>query len=236
MMKARLLVVLGLLSAVSAAQAQPIHKCVVDGRTSYQAEPCEPAAVAPPAARAPAGVDAPRAAAVPVKMNKEDRRSAGLPWAGLKVGMSVAEVLALVPGSREAWGGGQLANGAKDRIVKDGVMLAGREFKATYFFQGDRFVMMTLVYGQAVDRAERVLIDLGKLKIEMSQRFGAAQVREAPKLSGGQVSGRMEWMLANGDRVLLAALPMADGSGVLQLGFVPKGALQAEFAVPGGSR
>lgn len=238
MMRTSLLMILGVLSAASAVQAQTIHKCVVDGRASYQEGPCEAVSVAPaPApAGAPAAGRAPRAAAVPVQADRESRISAGLPWAGLKAGMRVAEVLALVPDSYEANDGAALQNGARGRIVKHGVRLAGREFKASYFFMGEGLYMVRLDHEHVVDKAERVLTDLGRLKIAMSQRYGAAKVREVPVQRDGLVSGSLEWTLANGDRVVLTALPVSAGAGMLHLGFVPGTAAQAGLPAVGGTQ
>lgn len=232
----------GTLSTVSAVQAQVIHRCEADGRISYQAQPCEPAPVGAGGSRAPGfrnpefraiesgstgfraaeGSD-PAVTRTRVPVSREERRLAGLPWAGLTAGMSVAEVKLRIPETRDAAGVGVLQNGAQALVVKDEVKLAGRTLQARYFFLGDGLHRVDLSHRQPADRAGQVLTDLGRLKIEMSQRFGAARVGEVPGLTAGRASGRLEWKLANGDQVVLMASPAEGGVGEAVLVFLPAG-------------
>ncbi len=107
------------MTAATPAQAQ-VHKCVVDGKVSYQAMPCNGEA---------------EGALKPVQDDGVGRDVATLRklWTGLESGMSVADVLERVPGATAPSKVERMANGAVVLLEKD-VQLAGTTFKGRYYF------------------------------------------------------------------------------------------------------
>ena len=109
----------GLMTAAMPAQAQ-VYKCKVDGKVSYQAMPCSAGVDA--GLKLPGSGGAGNAAASP-----------RMPWTGLKVGMTVAEVQKQVSGLPPPLKPDSLMNGARELLAKE-VKVAGETFRAGYYF------------------------------------------------------------------------------------------------------
>ena len=203
---------LGLVTAATPAQAQ-VHKCVVDGKVSYQAMPCS------------AGVDA------GLKLSGSGgagnaAASPRMPWTGLKVGMTVAEVQKQVSGLTPPLTPDQLLNGARELLAKD-VQVAGETFRARYYFLKGGFYQVSMTTEPLVRENDEILALYPKVQAQLLKALGPASGEVPVKDHGGGLLGRTGWNDAAGHNVAWVTVAPASGrsSALLTFGYRPEGAV-----------
>jgi hypothetical protein len=185
-------------------QAQQVYKCVKNGKTSFQNVPCEEGSASTVQSSKPAS---PSGAA-----------AGGLPWEGLRLGMSVDEVKRAVSGTREEEAGTRL------RLQKQ-VTVAGIAFDVTYSFdaQGKQLVE---VHAQKVDGATEMsandanLADYEKLKPLFRAKYGteASSTMKNKETGFPGLAADSRWSAESG-RVFVAISPVTATTSNLFLGY-----------------
>ena len=203
---------LGLVTAAMPAQAQ-VHKCVVDGKVSYQAMPCS------------AGVDA------GLKLSGSGgagnaAASPRMPWTGLKVGMTVAEVQKQVSGLTPPLKPDSLMNGARELLAKE-VKVAGETFRAGYYFLKGGLYQVSMTTEPLVRENDEILAMYPKVQAQLLKALGPASGEVPLKDHGGGLLGRTGWNDAAGHNVAWVTVAPASGrsSALLTFGYRPEGAV-----------
>ncbi|MDO4683277.1 MAG: hypothetical protein Q4B17_10895 [Lautropia sp.] len=132
-----------------------------------------------------------------------------VPWRGLRMGMSVAEVLRLVPGAypREE---AARAGDSRTRLVKENVRFAGLTLMARYFFVDDRFDRVAYappgVFGpmQQVEKDFEAVYSL--LKAEYGEPTHSGEV-DGLAPGDGPAHRHAVWGRAGGHSIVLALMP-----------------------------
>ena len=193
------------LTAALGCQAQAVHKCVKGGSTTYQSTPCDGAAVS-----------APVAATIPPS-------SGGLPWEGLRPGMSLEDVKRLVPDLESSMGDGKNQSAVRKREVK----VAGFSFAARYAFERDKGLKSVLfehvgdekVMDLELSRNANNLAAFEKLTQFLRGKYGAEATRELKTKETGfpGLSATSEWMV-DGGRLFVVVLPVTAETSMLNVG------------------
>ncbi len=188
-------------------QAQQVYKCVKDGKTAFQGNPCE-------AGSTSTSTPQPRAAA------------GGLPWEGLRPGMSADDVKRTVAGARAE--GDRLANGAQLRLRKQGVIVAGIAFDATYYFDRDERLSSVVVekVGETtigllnINANDANLADYEKLTSFFRTKYGAAtsSTKKSKETGFPGLSASSDWS-AEGGKVFVSISPLTATTSMLSLGY-----------------
>lgn len=199
----------GLLLASMPASAQSVHKCVKNGVTSFQDSPCDGAAAVQKASLAPA--------------------SRGLPWDGLRPGMTVAEVKRAVAGVREEER--RAGRGSDVRLRKSGIVIGGVALDAAYYFdQDDR--LASVIAEKATDAKPGALTltenatnlaDFEKLNAAFRSRYGAETNRElkSKETTGFPgLSASSSWS-TDGVKVFVSVSPVTATTSMLSVGYNP---------------
>lgn len=145
---------------------------------------------------------------MPVPDQGADGRDA-VPWRGLRMGMSVAEVRRLVPGAylREEEA---RAGGSRIRLVKENVRFAGLTLMARYFFVDDRFDRVayapTGVFGPMQQAEKDFEAVYSLLKAEYGEPTHSGQAEELEP-GDGQAHRHAVWGRAGGHSIVLALMP-----------------------------
>ncbi|MDO4231819.1 MAG: DUF4124 domain-containing protein [Lautropia sp.] len=190
----------------SGAQAQ-VHKCVVQGKTTYQAEPCERGAMGKVVGQPPAQK---------VKVKLAQKR-VDLPWDGLHAGMSAAEVKAALAGVKD-WDGPALSQmPAEGRLQMQNVTVAGVPMEARYYFVDDHLYTVVLVHQWANESRlaqpnEAAQADLERLERFFQQRFGVPRMR---------LPMSVRWQLPDQAELALNLVSVAASSSSVVVGFRP---------------
>lgn len=198
-----------LMLAAPAAQAQ-IHKCTVNGKTTYQAAPCDTAgssaSVAAPASGATQGA-------------RSDKSAFNSIWNRLKAGMSADEVKRLIAGA-EYWDGPTLDTGnAKGTLRKRGLMFAGQRFDVGYYFRQDRLFVVTLT--DQVDDERKLIKPINQVRDEARHLQDALQkIHGTPFLETPDMT---VWRLPNNATVNIKVTPVGSSYGGLAIGILPGG-------------
>ncbi len=205
--------------AALSCHAQAVHKCVKGGSTSYQSTPCDGAALAAPvAARVNASVTAPVAA--PVRTG-----SGGLPWDGMRPGMSPEDVRRLVSGLEAP-----VANGRGESLMqKRGTNVAGLEFVAQYGFdnlKGLKSVHLDRVgEGKVLDLESSSnasnLAAFEKLTKFLRGKYGPESNSSLKTKETGfpGLSARSEWSV-DGARLFVSVSPITAETSMFSMGMV----------------
>lgn len=187
------------------AQAQ-VFKCVKNGVTSYQSEPCEKGSSSASELRVGPG---------------------GLPWEGIRADMSAQEigrVVSAVPAE-----GGRAANGAVLTLRKTGVKMAGLSFTATYYFLNNG--RLDSVHVERVAENERAVLDSASNKVNLADykrlatlfrnKYGteAGSTLESPDTGFPGLSASTDWSLPEGGKVSLSIVPLTATTSTLKCMF-----------------
>ena len=203
---------LGLVTAATPAQAQ-VHKCVVDGKVSYQAMPCSAGVDA--GLKLPGSAGAGNAAASP-----------RMPWTGLKVGMTVAEVQKQVSGLTPPLKPDSLMNGARELLAKE-VKVAGETFRAGYYFLKGGLYQVSMTTEPLVRESEEILAMYPKVQAQLLKALGPASGEVPLKDHGSGLLGRTRWDDAAGNNMAWVTVGPASrrGKALLTFGYRPEGAV-----------
>lgn len=193
----RLLIVLALL--ITAPAQADIYKCLKNGTTSYQAAPCDHASTA---SRVVGG----KSGAV-----------SAWPWSGLKYGASIEEVKGNIPGVKQEKGS-HLYDGAIAMLRKQGVIVAGINFDASYFFKDGKFTQVNLAY-QDMTNNEITLRNFEKLSSELRAKFGPEERRNVKNERWG-ISGKASWLVGS-DKLWVSISPITGDTSLLTFGYNP---------------
>jgi hypothetical protein len=188
------------------AQAQQVYKCVKDGKTSFQATPCDGGSTSTAQPRPATG--------------------GGLPWDGIRLGMSADDVKRTIAGVRAE--GDAVASGDQLRLRKQGVIIAGIPFDATYSF--DRAGRLSSVYVEKtgdvrigllnINANDANLADYGKLTSYFRTKYGAETSSTMKNKETGfpGLSAGSYWSV-EGARVFVSVSPLTATTSMLSLGY-----------------
>jgi hypothetical protein len=186
------------------AQAQEVYKCVKNGKTSFQSAPCEGGSISSLQARAATG---------------------GLPWEGLRFGMSADEVTRIVGGA-QAEGGG-----TKVRLSKQDVKIVGIAFNATYSFDRDKGLSSVFlekvgdkVLSLDINANDANLADYEKLRSFFRTKYGAETSSAIKSKATGfpGLSAHSYWS-AEGGEVFVSISPVTGETSMMSLGYRERG-------------
>lgn len=187
-------------------QAQQVYKCVKDGKTAFQGNPCEAGSTSTSTQRPRAG--------------------GGLPWEGLRPGMSADEVKRTVAGVRAE--ADHLANGAQLRLRNQGVIVAGIAFDASYYFDRDDRLSSVIVQkvGETtigllnINANDSNLADYEKLISSFRTKYGAetSSTKKSKETGFPGLSASSDWSVEGG-KVFVSISPLTATTSMLSLGY-----------------
>lgn len=162
-----------------------------------------------------------------VRLEPQERAAAGgLPWEGLRPGMSADDVKRTVAGTRAE--GDRLANGAQLRLRKQGVIVAGIAFDATYYFDRDEHLSSVVVEkaGETtigllnINANDANLADYEKLTSFFRTKYGAetSSTKKSKETGFPGLSASSDWS-AEGGKVFVSISPLTATTSMLSLGY-----------------
>lgn len=191
----RLLGSLVLMTASSVASAQVYH-CIENGSKTYRDTPCADSAKAVKVLSAGSAT--------------ASKASTDLPWKGLAVGMSVAEVQKLAPAARQETGS-KLKSGAQSLLNRQ-VTIAGVALRADYYFDQGGLVQVNANADDSLDNDE-ALRGFDRLTSQFNGVYGEPDRREVNNRPSG-LSGSAAW----GDGAWVSIMPVTAGTALLLSG------------------
>ncbi|MCL1961953.1 MAG: hypothetical protein FWG56_09330 [Desulfovibrionaceae bacterium] len=186
--------------ALSTAGHAQVHKCKVGARTVYQQDPCPKAIQAAPKRAAASG-----AAAAPTQ----------LPWPGVEYGMSRAEVLRLVAGSREGRGDVRL----------EGFRYGGRTFDVEFRFKSDRLTQVHLSDAVFMQPNAATRQAFEQFAATLRQTYGKPFSQSVDEGASG-LQGEAVWR-KGGAEITLAISPTTQDQSTILFNFFAKGKRRA---------
>lgn len=206
---------LGSLAAALSCHAQAVHKCVKGGAFSYQSTPRDGASVP-----APVTALTTAAAAAPGRAG-----AGGLPWEGMREGMSPEDVRRLVAGLEAL-----VPNGKSESLMqRRGANVAGLEFVAQYGF--DNLKGLKSVHLDRVGDGKGLLVESSsnasnlagfeKLTKLLRSKYGPeSNSRLKTKETGFPgLSASSEWSM-DGAKVFVSVSPVTAETSTLHTGMV----------------
>jgi hypothetical protein len=190
----------GMAATPSCSMAQQIHKCVKDGKISFQERPCDGSSTA---------------------VAKSVAVTTQLPWENIRLGMTIDEVrrVALIPEKLEI--------GTNTLLRKSGGTISGISLSATYFFDSAGRLVSVIAQpakGEPgslhMDDNDRNLADYERLVLFLRGKYGAEKGRRLKNKDTGfsGLSANTEWMVEGGT-VFAALIPVTATTSTLHLGF-----------------
>lgn len=181
------------------AVSQPIYKCAKGGKTSFQERPCEGSRAVPTSVR---------------------RVTPGLPWEGVRLGMSVDEVKRIAATQDKPADGGRA-------LRKPGVMIAGILFDTRFDFDSSgRFVSAIAQPAQGpsdtlhMNDNDANFADYQKLVSFLRSKYGGETSEPLKNKETGfpGLSAGAHWAV-DGGTVFIAIIPVTGTTSTLHLGF-----------------
>jgi len=196
----------GLMAAL-ASPAQSVYKCVKGGSISYQSSPCEGAAVS-------------AQVATPIQTG-----AGGLPWEGLRQGMSPEDLKRLVPDLGAPTGESRIQSLTRKREAR----VAGLDFAVQYAFDGDRGLKSVLFErvgdGKVLDLQLSSntgnLAAFERLTQFLGRKYGQPSTSELKTKETGfpGLSATSEWMVEGG-KLFVAVIPVTAETSMLNMGLI----------------
>lgn len=188
-------------------RAQQVYKCVKEGKTTFQANPCD-------------------AGSTSTSMRQPRVTGGGLPWEGLRPDMSADYVKRIVAGVSAE--GDHLANGAQLRLRKHGVVVAGIVFDATYYFARNERLSSVLAekVGETtigplnINANDANLADYEKLILFFRTKYGAetSSTKNSNETGFPGLSASSDWSVEGG-KVFVSITPLTATTSMLSFGY-----------------
>lgn len=140
----------------------------------------------------------------------------GLPWSGLKLGMSREQISRTLPGVN------LVSDGADGLNMANGASIAGFKFhEAGYAFSGGALYKITLV-SEYFDNA-LVAKGFEKISALFNQQYGASHEERKFERKWSGLFGSWTWRGPNGGEVYLSVSPVTADSSMLLTGYKSAG-------------
>ena len=180
------------------ANAQ-IYKCVKDGKTSFQEQPCDPGST--------------------ISKSISSRSATPILWTNLKHGMSVEEVQRKVPEAK-AGTNDSLSNGARQLLRVDQVPIAGASFDAGFFFASGKFIRVNLSGPMNVANEDNMRT-FDRVVTLFRSKYGS-EIRNNVSNARSGLPSKAEWQI-DGGKIWVDIVPITASTSMLILGYVPTG-------------
>jgi hypothetical protein len=132
-------------------------------------------------------------------------------WSGSGFGMTVPQVLAVVPGARAPAYPGSLRTGAVELLSKPGVSIGGESFTAHFYFQRDGLQEVLLLL-DGKRRTARLLPIYDKLETMLAARYGAPAATQ--ERNGSMLQWRSASWRSGQTEIVLAVLRGGDSANL----------------------
>lgn len=139
-------------------------------------------------------------------------------WPSVKYGMSVPQVVVVLPQSKQASGQRKLFSGAIEMLSIDNVSLVGKTFTARLFFS-DGLLVQVLLSPPEWDSNQKNIVVFEELTRAFSAKYGRDFDRSVSARASG-LSASAEW-IKDGENVFISVIPVTQETSMLKVGFRP---------------